>query len=117
MRAAAISARGQPQRNLAPRLGLPLEERLGARTVRIPAGVSAGVVAEEQGTGDERNEPADLVLNKRHGIRDPEARTERLRDLVERLFFPVCSRDVLQRVELLTLVPRRFSGRIGRSRG
>ena len=117
MRTAAVGARGQPQRNLAPRLGFPLEQRFGARSLRVAADISVGVVAKEQRAGDERNEPADLVLNQRHCVGDAKARAERLRDLVERLLFTVRTGDVLQRIELLGAAPRSSSTGVAGRRG
>ena len=73
--------------------------------MRVAADVAVFVVAEEERAGDERDEPADLVVDQRHRVGDAEARAERLRDLVERLFLAVRAGDVLQRDEALPLDP------------
>ena len=97
MRAAPVGARREAKRDLAPRPRLPFEQRLGPGPVPVAARVPLGIVSEEQRGRDERHEAIDLLVNQRHRIENGKARTERLRDLVQRLLFAVRAGDVLER--------------------
>ena len=112
VRVAAVGARREPEREVAPRLRRPLEQRLGAWSVRGSADVAVVVVAQEQGARRERHEAADLVVDQRHRAVDAQVRSEGLRDFVERLFLAMGARNVLQRQPSFVR-PRACAGGVG----